>query len=438
MPAQPVRWIVLTGLAAAATVGCGYLIFRYLAPLIEWTLLTQAARPMQPWMAPSLLAGFTLYLVFVVFPFLLFLFWGRLSPPPKGTAPAHWPFVSILIPAHNEQEIILDAVQSALHQCYPHFEVIVIDDGSTDLTSHLAALTSIRLIRLERNRGKAAALNRGLEAARGEVIVTCDADSCLDSQALRHLVLHLADPGVAAVAGQVRLFHPEGWLRRCQVLEYDYGQGLIKQAQWTTTGTVLIAPGPVSAFRADVLRDVGGVPGDTLTEDFDLTLKIIGKGLRIAYEPQAVAYTEAPRTDAELRRQRIRWARGGLQVLRKWRHLNGSRSAGLVGLFWLPYYILTWFAALPVAVLLTAAIPLFVWGSNTPARFLACLALYGLAAGGVEIIKIAAGALTSNWRDLRYLPNAPLFLVYRKFRLDWFPIEALYQEWRSTPRNWDG
>ena len=153
------------------------------------------------------------------------------------------------------------------------------------------------------------------------MIVTCDAGQLWILRipcALRYLVLHLADPGVAAVAGQVRLFHPEGRLRRFQVLEYDYGQGLIKQAQWKTTGTVLIAPGPVSAFRADVLRGVGGVPDDTLTEDFDLTPKIIGKGLRIAYEPQAVAYTEAPAVPMrELRRQRIRWARGGLQVLRK-------------------------------------------------------------------------------------------------------------------------
>jgi len=398
---------------------------------------------MQSWVRPCLLAGYVVYLVSVVFPFLLFLFWGRMSrplsrPSAKAAVPEHCPLVSILIPAYNEQEIILDAIHGALNQRYPNFEVIVIDDGSTDLTSHLAASTSIRLVRVERNRGKAAALNRGLAAARGEVIVTCDADSYLDADALRHLVPLLAEPGIGGVAGQVRLFHPEGWLRRFQVMEYDYGQGLIKQAQWTTTGCVLVAPGPVSAYRADVLRSVGGVPDDTLTEDFDLTLKVLANGLRVAYQPRAVAYTEAPRTDAELRRQRIRWARGGLQVLRKSRRLIGARAAGLVGLFWLPYYMITWFAALPVAVLMAAAIPFLVSGSNSPLRFVACLALYGLAAAVIEVAKIAVGALATDWRDLRFLAYAPLYLVYKKFRLDWFPVEAIFREWRRAPRNWHG
>jgi cellulose synthase/poly-beta-1,6-N-acetylglucosamine synthase-like glycosyltransferase len=439
LPIYPARWIFLTILAAAATAGSGLLIARYLAPAIEWSLLTLAAKPMKPWMGPCLLAGFILYLVSVLFPFLLFLLWGRLSHSrTKAAAVTHWPLVSILIPAHDEQEIILDAIHGALNQRYPNFEVIVIDDGSTDLTPYLAAATAIRLVRLERNRGKAAALNRGLEAARGEVIVTCDADSYLDPEALQHLIPHLAERDVGAVAGQVRLFHPDGWLRRVQVMEYDYGQGLIKQAQWATTGSVLIAPGPVSAFRAEVLRAIGGVPQDTLTEDFDLTLKIIGQGMRVAYEPRARAYTDAPRSDAELRRQRIRWARGGLQVLRKSRHLVGARRFGLVGLFWLPYYLITWFAALPVAVLLTTAMPILIWGSNTPSRFLMCLALYGLAGAGVEVAKIAAGALACDWRDLRFLPYAPLFLIYKKFRLDWFPIEAIFREWRRSPRSWHG
>ena len=149
----------------------------------------------------------------------------------------------------------------------------------------------------------------------------------------------------------MRLFHPKGSVRRFQVLEYDYCQGLVKQAQYATAGTVLVAPGPVSAFRADLLRELGGVPSETLTEDFDLTLEIIAHGFRVAYEPRAVAYTEAPRTDAELRRQRIRWGRGGLQVFAKHRRLLGSRRLGLLGMFWLPYSLLSWYAPAPLAIL---------------------------------------------------------------------------------------
>ena len=155
----------------------------------------------------------------------------ELSRPP-GARPARverWPSVSILIPAFNEQEIILDAIGGALAQDYPDFEVIVIDDGSTDLTPYLVTSTGARLVRHERNKGKAAALNSGLVEARGEVIVTNDADGYLDPMALRHLVVPLADPSVGAVAGQVRLFHPEGSIRRFQVMEYDYCQALVKQ-----------------------------------------------------------------------------------------------------------------------------------------------------------------------------------------------------------------
>jgi cellulose synthase/poly-beta-1,6-N-acetylglucosamine synthase-like glycosyltransferase len=185
------------------------------------------------------------------------------------------PSVSILIPAFNEQATILDAIEGALAQDYPEFEVIVIDDGSTDLTPHLTAGTSARLVRHERNIGKAAALNWGLAAAKGEVIVMSDADGYLDPKAIERLATHLSDPCVAAVAGQVRLFHPEGPIRRFQIVDYAYAQSLVKEGQYATTGTVLVAPGPVSAFRADVLREFGGVPSDTLTEDFDLTLQII-------------------------------------------------------------------------------------------------------------------------------------------------------------------
>jgi cellulose synthase/poly-beta-1,6-N-acetylglucosamine synthase-like glycosyltransferase len=406
--------------------------------LIESALAPLRAGPMMPWVRPTLWAGYALLVILGVLPFLVFLAWSWAGPVAGKALPDRWPRVSILIPARNEQEIILDAIHGALNQEYPDFEVIVIDDGSTDMTAHLAATTGVRLIRHERNRGKATALNSGAAAARGEVIVTCDADGYLDPLALRYLVASLTDPGVGAVAGQVRLFHPRGALRRIQVLEYDYFQGLIKRAQVASAGSVLVAPGPISAYRVDVLRAVGGVPGETPSEDFDLTLLVTRHGLRVAYEPRAVAYTDTPRTDAELRRQRVRWGRGGFQVLRKHRSMIGARPFGMVGLFWLPYSYLTWYAALPLAVTLTALTPLLVWGSGAPLRFLACLAFYGLAGAAIEVAKLAVGVLATDWRDLRFLAHAPLFLVYKKLRLDWFPVEALLCEWRQAPQVWHG
>ena len=390
------------------------------------------------WVHLALLFGYWMFLATVAAPFVLFAGWSCLGRPAhRPPRTSRCPSVSILIPAFNEQEIILDAIGAALAQDYPDFEVIVIDDGSTDLTAHLAATTGVRLVRHEQNQGKAAALNSGLAVARGEVIVTNDADGYLDVQVLARLVAPLAQSGVAAVSGQVRLFHPKGSVRAFQVLEYDYCQGLLKQAQYATTGTVIVAPGPVSAFRAAVLRDVGGFSSETMTEDFDLTLQLIAHGFQVAYEPRAIAYTEAPRTDRELRRQRIRWGRGGLQVFAKHRRLLFSRKLGLLGILWLPYSLLSWYAPVPLAILGIALLPLLAWGSGEPVRFFECLALYALPILLIELARVTAGVVSSSRRDLRFLIHAPLFLVYQKLRLDWFSFESLYLEWRHRPKAWD-
>jgi cellulose synthase/poly-beta-1,6-N-acetylglucosamine synthase-like glycosyltransferase len=437
-PLAPLRWAASTLAALAIIAVIGLVI----PPLMR--SIVQAALPPAPrvhpsyWVHLALMVGYWLFLATVVSPFLVFAAWSYLGrPAPRSARVERWPSVSILIPAFNEQEIILDAIGGALAQDYPDFEVIVIDDGSTDLTPYLVTSTGARLVRHERNKGKAAALNSGLVEARGEVIVTNDADGYLDPMALRHLVVPLADPSVGAVAGQVRLFHPKGSIRRFQVMEYDYCQALVKQAQYASAGTVLVAPGPVSAHRAKLLREIGGVPPETLTEDFDLTLQIIARGRRVAYEPRAIAYTEAPRTDAELRRQRIRWGRGALQVFAKHRRMLGSPGLGLFGMFWLPYSLLSWYAPAPFAILGLALLPLMAWGSHSPIRFLECLALYALPILLIELARVATGVVSSSRRDLRFLAYAPLFLVYQKIRLDWFPFESLYREWRHRPKTWN-
>jgi cellulose synthase/poly-beta-1,6-N-acetylglucosamine synthase-like glycosyltransferase len=433
-PLDPWRfaWSTLAALAVAAIIGL--LVPPLMRSLVQ-AVLPPAPRVHPPfWFHPTLAGAYWLFIATVVTPSLLFVAWGYLGRPAhRPSRMERWPSVSILIPAFNEQETILGAIQGALLQDYPDFEVIVIDDGSTDRTPQLVATTGARLVRHASNRGKAAALNSGLAAARGEVIVTNDGDGFLDPEALAHLVRPLADPGVGAVAGQVRLFHPEGSVRRIQVLEYDYCQGLVKRAQYATAGTVLVAPWPVSAFRADLLRELGGVPTDTLTEELDLTLGIIAHGFRVAYEPRAVAYTEAPRTDAELRRQRIRWGRGGLQVFAKHRGLLGSRRLGFFGMFWLPYSLLSWYAPASVAILGMALIPLLASESGDPVRFCEFLALYGLPILLIELARVAAGVASSGRRDLRFLAYAPLFLVYQRLRLDWFSFESLYFEWRHGP-----
>ncbi len=200
-PPAPWRLAVATLAALAVTAIIGSFLPLMMRSVIH-ALLPLPTRAHPPlWVHLALVGGYWVFVVTVLAPFLLFFAWSRFGQPASVRPRVkRWPSVSILIPAFNEQEMILDAIGGALAQDYPDFEVIVLDDGSTDLTPHLAATTAVRLLRHEQNRGKAAALNSGLAVARGDVIVTSDADGYLDPQAVSHLVARLSDPAVAAVA----------------------------------------------------------------------------------------------------------------------------------------------------------------------------------------------------------------------------------------------
>ena len=157
----------------------------------------------------------------------------------------------------------------------------------------------------------------------------------------------------------------------------------------------------------------------------------------MAYEPRALAYTEAPRTDSELHRQRIRWGRGGLQTFSKHRRLLGNRRFGLLGLFWLPYTFLSWYATIPLTLLSLVLLLFLALSSKEPARFLAVLALFSTPVLVMEFARVTFGVLLSARRDLWLLGYAPLFLIYQKIRLDWFALQSLYHEWRNRPRTWN-
>jgi biofilm PGA synthesis N-glycosyltransferase PgaC len=234
------------------------------------------------------------------------------------------PFVSIIVPAFNEGPMIAEVLESLLLVRYPCFEVIVVDDGSSDQT-FLRALPFRRrrgveyCVLTKSNGGKFDALNHGIAHARGEIVICIDGDSLLHPDAVRHCVAHFEDPRIGAVAGNVRVANRGTAWSILQSLEYIVGYGLAKRAQ-SAARAVAIVPGPLGAFRKSALSQVGGYDGDSFAEDFDLTMKLLGAGWHIVYEPRALVYTEAPERTLELLRQRYRWTRGSLQVMRKRAH----------------------------------------------------------------------------------------------------------------------
>ena len=235
------------------------------------------------------------------------------------------PAVSIIVPAYNEAAMIASVLESLLAIDYPNFEIVVVDDGSSDRT-YLRALPFERRradvecrVLTKPNGGKFDALNHGIAHARGEFVVCIDGDSLLDPLALRRCMARFADPRVGAVAGNVRVANRGTPWSALQALEYIAGYGLAKRAQ-SAAGVVTIVPGPLGAFRKSALETVGGYDGDSYAEDFDLTIKLLGAGWHVVYEPRAIVFTEAPERTLELLRQRYRWTRGSLQALGKRRH----------------------------------------------------------------------------------------------------------------------
>jgi cellulose synthase/poly-beta-1,6-N-acetylglucosamine synthase-like glycosyltransferase/peptidoglycan/xylan/chitin deacetylase (PgdA/CDA1 family)/spore germination protein YaaH len=257
----------------------------------------------------------------------------KLRPSPKAR-PDYQPQVTVLIPAFNEEAVIVDAVRSALASDYSKLEILVVDDGSMDHTSelvraHFGRDPRVRLL-LQSNHGKPSALNHGLSEATGEIIVSIDADTRVDAEAISFLVRHFADEKVGAVAGNVKVINRNRWLTRWQALEYITSQNLEKRA-FDLLNCIPVVPGAVGAWRTDLLRSHGGFSGDTVAEDTDLTLTIRRNGWKILYDEDAIGRTEVPDTVDALIRQRFRWTFGTLQAIWKHRDTVGKPEYGTLG-----------------------------------------------------------------------------------------------------------
>ncbi len=233
-----------------------------------------------------------------------------------------WPPVTIIVPAYNEGLVIEPSIRSLLQLDYPAYEILVVDDGSSDDTRERVAPlegrhgdVTVRLVS-KVNGGKASALNTGIALARHDFVLCMDGDSKLEPQVLRVAMQHFAKDHVAAVAGNVKVINRESHLARFQALEYVQGLNMARRAQGFVR-VVNIIPGPIGVFRRSVLQEVGGYERDTFAEDADLTLKILSSGYHIVYEDRAIAWTEAPETVNDLIKQRYRWTRGILQAVRK-------------------------------------------------------------------------------------------------------------------------
>jgi biofilm PGA synthesis N-glycosyltransferase PgaC len=366
----------------------------------DWSLVYFAAYPI----ATSIL--------WVTTSIMFRLRWERRRPPARDEGPL--PFVSVLIPAHNEAAVIGRALHSVLALDYPDFEVIAIDDGSTDATHEVLrafADPRVRVVHKSVNEGKALALNDALPLARGDIVLILDADAEPQPELLRTMVPHFASARVAAVTGNPRVRNTGTFLARLQSIEFSSIVSLLRRSQriW---GRVVTVSGVVAAFRRSAIFDVGGFSPDMPTEDIDLTWKLQKRFYDVRYEPRAVCWMTVPSTFRGLWKQRLRWARGLMQVLRRHRdvmmHWKFRRmwpvfaESSLSTLWALCFVVLTgiWVASWAVGLPPVGASPI----PN----------LWGMTIGTMCVLQLAVGA----WIDRRYDPSIVRMAPYAI----WYPI----------------
>ena len=238
------------------------------------------------------------------------------------------PMVSILVPTYNESAQVAETVERLSHLNYPDYEIILINDGSSDNTSeieHEIVKTNpkVRLIDLKENCGKANALDLGFMAAKSEYLICVDGDSYLDENCIRYLMSHFLNKRngerVGAVTGNPRVRNRSSLLASIQLCEYASIISMIKRTQriW---GKVMTVSGVVVAYRKRALLDCELWDRDLITEDIGVTWKIEKNFWDVRYEPNALCWMLVPETVKGLYRQRKRWAQGGQEVM--FRHLN--------------------------------------------------------------------------------------------------------------------
>ncbi|MBK7391931.1 MAG: glycosyltransferase [Chloracidobacterium sp.] len=233
------------------------------------------------------------------------------------------PLVSIVVPAFNEGKVILRTIESLLLSDHPNFEILVVDDGSTDDTYRLVCDeygSDPRVTAFTKaNGGKAEALNFGWSRAKGDIIIALDADTLFTAQTVSALAHRFADERVGAVAGNAKVGNRINIVTKWQALEYVTSQNFDRRA-FASLNCITVVPGSVGAWRRSVLEEAGGFSSDTLAEDQDLTIQIRKLGYRIGYEETAIGMTEAPDSLKDLAKQRFRWSYGTLQCM--WKHKN--------------------------------------------------------------------------------------------------------------------
>lgn len=365
----------------------------------------------------------------------------RADPGPAGCGPCfpEPPSVSVVVPAYNEGVLIEGCVRSVVRSEHPRLEVVCVDDGSSDDTfERMVALArehpQVRAVHQE-NAGKGAALNTGIAAARGEVLVLVDADGLFRPDTLTRLLRGFRDERVGAVCGNDRPVNLDRVQTRLLALISHVGTGLMRRAL-DVLGCLPVVSGNLGAYRRSVLEEVGPLRTDTLGEDLELTWRVHRAGYGVAFAPDAVVFAESPSTPRGLWRQRVRWARGLLQATSLHRSMIGNPRYGAFGVYLL-YNTLAQVVAPFLQVLGTIALTVLIVVDGPgwlPSTAWAWLVLVGLPLSGALLL--LAVLLDRSPGDLRQLWTVVLWPVYSTV-MTFVVLDAARLELLNAENRWN-
>jgi cellulose synthase/poly-beta-1,6-N-acetylglucosamine synthase-like glycosyltransferase len=347
------------------------------------------------------------------------------------------PLVSVIVPGYNEAKVVGNCVESILASEYPNFEIILVDDGSTDET--LAVMKTFEADQRVRvigkpNGGKASALNVGIAAAHGEILFFVDADGLFTPSAIREMLNGFTSEKVGAVCGNDAPVNLDRIQTQLACIQTHVGTGFVRRAL-ALINCLPIVSGNIGAFRRNVIEKTGTFLEVFIGEDLELTWRVHKAGFQVNFAPRAVVLAEVPSTIKGLWKQRVRWARGLLQTVRIHRNMMFNLRYGFFGIY-LPVNVASMVIIPLMQLVILILLPVLAFAGKSPVP----LSVVGLIGWLGLLMSLAATifaiALNHAWKDLRYI-YAVLFWVPYSLMMNVVTLWALILEIRGARSDWN-
>lgn len=281
--------------------------------------------------------GIYLVVLFISF-FLLIVFLEHSEVRKPVEYLDEWPEITITVPAYNEENTIVQTVESLLSVDYPEdkLNIIVVNDGSKDKTREKAEkfekYDNFTLINQE-NQGKGAALNKGLENTETEFFGCVDADSYVAEDAIKNIVSEL-DENAGGIASAMKVYSPQNFWQRLQWVEYLVG--IFLRNLMEKIHAIHVTPGALGVYRRELIEDLGGFDEETLVEDQEICFRLQRNGWDVSHSRKGDVHTVAPKNFREFYGQRLRWYKGAIENIIKYKDMILNPKYGEFGVFAIP------------------------------------------------------------------------------------------------------